>query len=207
VSQSNEFFSFEEALEELRLKEEELKRLVSEGEIRAFREGETMKLRRRDVEALRSELLGDEVVDLGEPTEELVFEDEADLADPGMATEELVSAPTLIDDLDVEDLDLEDRDVEDRDVDDRDVDDRDLSVLDVDELDGDADDRAAVAAVPTRTRAAPEPTKDAGMLALLIVNAVVFILVIPIVYGLRVGLASDFARSVAGLFTDMGQQG
>ncbi len=45
------------------------------------------------------------------------------------------------------------------------------------------------------------------MLALLIVNAVVFILVIPIVYGLRVGLASDFARSVAGLFTDMGQQG
>jgi len=207
VSQSNEFFSFEEALEELRLKEEELKRLVSEGEIRAFREGETMKLRRRDVEALRSELLGDEVVDLGEPTEELVFEDEADLADPGMATEELVSAPTLIDDLDVEDLDLEDRDVDDRDVDDRDVDDRDLSVLDVDELDGDADDRAAVAAVPTRTRAAPEPTKDAGMLALLIVNAVVFILVIPIVYGLRVGLASDFARSVAGLFTDMGQQG
>ncbi len=202
MSQSNEFFSFEEALEELRLKEEELKRLVSEGEIRAFREGETMKLRRRDVEALRSELLGDEVVDLGEPTEELVFEDEADLADPGMATEELVSAPTLIDDLDVEDLDLEDRDV-----DDRDVDDRDLSVLDVDELDGDADDRAAVAAVPTRTRAAPEPTKDAGMLALLIVNAVVFILVIPIVYGLRVGLASDFARSVAGLFTDMGQQG
>jgi len=207
VSQSNEFFSFEEALEELRLKEEELKRLVSEGEIRAFREGETMKLRRRDVEALRSELLGDEVVDLGEPTEELVFEDEADLADPGMATEELVSAPTLIDDLDVEDLDLEDRDVDDRDVDDRDVEDRDLSVLDVDELDGDADDRAAVAAVPTRTRAAPEPTKDAGMLALLIVNAVVFILVIPIVYGLRVGLASDFARSVAGLFTDMGQQG
>lgn len=207
MSQSNEFFSFEEALEELRLKEEELKRLVSEGEIRAFREGETMKLRRRDVEALRSELLGDEVVDLGEPTEELVFEDEADLADPGMATEELVSAPTLIDDLDVEDLDLEDRDVDDRDVDDRDVDDRDLSVLDVDELDGDADDRAAVAAVPTRTRAAPEPTKDAGMLALLIVNAVVFILVIPIVYGLRVGLASDFARSVAGLFTDMGQQG
>ena len=58
---NEDFFSFDEALSELRLKEEELKRLVSEGEIRAFREGDTMKLRRGDVEALRSEL-GGEVV-------------------------------------------------------------------------------------------------------------------------------------------------
>ena len=62
---AEEFFSFEQALDELRLKEEELKRLVSEGEIRAFREGETMKLRKADVENLRSELSG-EVVDLGD---------------------------------------------------------------------------------------------------------------------------------------------
>ena len=46
------FYSFEEALKELRLKEEELKRLVSEGEIRAFRQGDTMRLRQSDVEAL-----------------------------------------------------------------------------------------------------------------------------------------------------------
>ena len=184
MSQSKEFFSFEEALEELRLKEEELKRLVSEGEIRAFREGETMKLRRRDVEALRSELLGDEVVDLGDATEELVFEDESDLVDPGMATEELVSAPTLLDaddDLDVESLEVED--------------------LDADEM-----DERAGAPVAARNRNQEEPTKDGGMLALLLVNAMVFLLVIPILYALRVGTVSDFARSLAGLFTDLGQK-
>ena len=99
---ADDFFSFEEALDELRLKEEELKRLVSEGEIRAFRDGETMKLRRSDVESLRSELSGGEVVDLGDASEELVFEDDTDL-DAGMATEEISSADTILE-ADVEDV-------------------------------------------------------------------------------------------------------
>ena len=110
---ADEYYSFEEALDELRLKEEELKRLVSEGEIRAFREGETMKLRQSDVQALRDELSGGEVVDLGGVEEELVFEDE-DLGEAGMATEEISTADTIIDD-DVEDvgeIDLEDDDDE-----------------------------------------------------------------------------------------------
>ena len=76
---ADEFYNFDEALDQLNLKEEELKRLVSEGEIRAFRKGDTMKLRRSDVESLRAELSGGEVVDLGESTEELVFEDDAGL--------------------------------------------------------------------------------------------------------------------------------
>ena len=96
-----EFFNFEEALDKLRLKEEELKRLVSEGEIRAFREGDTMRLRRDDVEHLRRELMGGDVVDLGD--EELVFEDDVELGDPGMATEEIADMATLLDD-DVEDV-------------------------------------------------------------------------------------------------------
>ena len=101
---SNEdFFSFDEALSELRLKEEELKRLVSEGEIRAFREGETMKLRKGDVEALRQELGGGEVVDLGEPSEEIVFEDDNLADEAGMATEEISDVDTIIED-DVEDV-------------------------------------------------------------------------------------------------------
>src|SRR5690349_20361398 len=94
--------SFEEALKELRLKEEELKRLVSEGEIRAFREGETMKLRKSDVQNLRGELSGGEVVDLGGAGEELVFEDDSDL-DAGMATEEIAQADTILEE-DVEDV-------------------------------------------------------------------------------------------------------
>jgi excisionase family DNA binding protein len=104
VAEQDKFFSFEEALHELRLKEEELKRLVSEGEIRAFREGETMKLRRTDVEALKSELSGGEVVDLGDVREELVFEDDVDLGDEaGMATQEISDVDTILDD-DVEDV-------------------------------------------------------------------------------------------------------
>jgi excisionase family DNA binding protein len=95
-----EFFSFEQALDHLRLKEEELRRLVSEGEIRAFRDGETMKLRKRDVEELGRELMGGEVIDLSDADEDLVFEDDGDLLDPGMATEELTAADTLVEDLD-----------------------------------------------------------------------------------------------------------
>lgn len=100
-------FSFQEALNELHLEEEELKRLVSEGEIRAFREGEDMRLRKEDVETLRAELGGD-----------IAFEDD-DFADAGMATEEISAADTLIDDIEeVEDIeDLEDVDeLEDDDV-------------------------------------------------------------------------------------------
>ena len=94
-----DFYSFDEALDELRLKEEELKRLVSEGEIRAFRKGDTMKLRKSDVESLRAELSGGEVVDLGDVTEELVFEDDSDFGDDaGMTTQEISDVDTLIDD-------------------------------------------------------------------------------------------------------------
>ena len=87
---AEEFYSFEKALEELRLKDAELKRLVSENVIRAFRDGDRMKLRREDVEKLKSELT--------EPsgTEELVFEEDA-AEDPGMATVPLSEAETLVD--------------------------------------------------------------------------------------------------------------
>ena len=106
---ADDFYSFDEALEELKLKEEELKRLVSEGEIRAFRKGDTMKLRRADVETLRAELDGD-LVDLGDNADELVFEDETDLGgDTGMATQEL-DVETLVDDgvEEVAELELDD---------------------------------------------------------------------------------------------------
>ena len=108
---ADEFYNFDEALDQLNLKEEELKRLVSEGEIRAFREGDTMKLRRNDVEALRNELMGGDVVDLGSSGEELVFEDDAAGDDEsGMATQEISDVDTLIDEgvEEMDELELED---------------------------------------------------------------------------------------------------
>jgi hypothetical protein len=48
-----EYFSFEEVMRELELSEEDLKRMVSEGELRAFRDENKMKFKREDVEHLR----------------------------------------------------------------------------------------------------------------------------------------------------------
>ena len=62
------------------MQSDELKKLVSEGEIRAFRDGSSMKFRMDDVNALVR----------GPSEEELLFADELDLEDDtGMVTEEL----------------------------------------------------------------------------------------------------------------------
>lgn len=75
---TDEYIPFEKALEELQMSEDELKRLVSEAEIQAIRSGGEIRLRRADVEALRSR---DDVA------EELVFADEdLDADETGMVT-------------------------------------------------------------------------------------------------------------------------
>jgi hypothetical protein len=48
-----DYFSFEDVMSELELGEEELKRMVSEGELRAFRDENKMKFKKEDVESLR----------------------------------------------------------------------------------------------------------------------------------------------------------
>jgi len=89
-----EYYSFEEVLKDLKLEENELKRLVSAGEIRAFRDKNTMRFKAEDVARLRSTEsesgdveLDDLDLDLDdappppvpviqdEPAEELVLED------------------------------------------------------------------------------------------------------------------------------------
>jgi len=178
-----EFYSFEEALSELRLKEEELKRLVSEGEIRAFREGDTMRLRQSDVAALRNELSGSEVVDLGDVSEELVFEDDADLGDAGMATEEISDVDTLIED-DVEDV----------------------GELDLG-FDDDEEPIAPVAPAPARRAssvrtAAPveEEVEGIGMRFAMIVTTGVMVLAMPVCLAVSSGRMNGFAKAIAGMF-------
>ena len=87
MSEKDDFISFEKALRDLKLKSEELRKLVSEGEIRAFRDGpDSMKFRREDIETLASKSQDD-----GDLTSSL--ED-----DTGMVTEQLSNEDTLIDD-------------------------------------------------------------------------------------------------------------
>lgn len=82
---SQEFFSFDEALERLEMSEAELKRLVSEGEIRAFRDKDRMKFKADDIQRFRS-IQGEDTIEDDEIPEELVFdEDDAD-QEVGMAT-------------------------------------------------------------------------------------------------------------------------
>ncbi|MCP3917487.1 MAG: helix-turn-helix domain-containing protein [bacterium] len=176
---ADEFYSFDEALDELRLKEEELKRLVSEGEIRAFRKGDTMKLRKSDVENLRAELSGGEVVDLGDATEELVFEDDAGLDDEaGMATQEIADVDTLIED-DVEDVgELE--------------------------LEDDDDDMPVAAARPVRRQGAADAQEDEeegmGLRVAMIATAAILVITMPIIMSITTGNATDIAKSIAGIF-------
>ena len=96
----NDFYSFDNALDKLELAEDDLKRLISAGEIRAFRDGSQMRLRAEDVSRVATDLgVGGEVAeeDAGEVLEvEEVVLDEAD--DAGMVTTQLSEEDTLLDD-------------------------------------------------------------------------------------------------------------
>lgn len=196
MAEKDQFFSFEEALKELRLKEEELKRLVSEGEIRAFREGETMKLRRADVENLRNELSGGEVVDLGDVKEELVFEDDT-LSDAGMATqeigmatEEISEVETILDEgiEDVGEVELEEEAPARR------SSRRAAAIADEAE-----DDEPTYTAAP-RAVEVPEEYEGAGFRALVMVTSLVLILAIPLCLSISTGKFSAMATAIAGIF-------
>ena len=86
MSQSDDFLSFEKALRELQLRSEELKRLVSEGEIRAYRDGDSMKFRAEDVASLTSQSEGDTNLSFADSLED----------DTGMVTEQISDEDTLL---------------------------------------------------------------------------------------------------------------
>jgi len=183
VADKEQFYSFEEALRELRLKEEELKRLVSEGEIRAFREGDTMRLRKADVENLKTELSGGEVVDLGDVKEELVFEDDASMQEEaGMATEAIANVETILEEEAPPSITEE------------------LSILDVD-TETDAEEQPE----PESTGLAPAtveegPTEGAGIKLALILTTLLLLTGIPLCLSTSSGAFSSAARTIASLF-------
>lgn len=174
-----EFFSFEEALNQLNLKEEELKRLVSEGEIRAFREGDTMKLRRADVENLKKELMPGEVVDMGGAAEDLVFEDDLEVEETGMATEQISEMDTLLEDEGVEDVGevaLEEEAVE--------------------EVGAD-EPEAAAAPIVRRGAQVEEIGEGVLMRAVVILTSLVLLFSLPVLIGLTTDRPSTMASSLA----------
>lgn len=100
---AEEFYSFEKALRELHKTEEELKKLVSEGEIRAFRDDNSMKFKKEDIERFRG--VGRSGSDLptmeaptGELTEELFGDDAGSGDDVGMVTQQISDSSFLEED-------------------------------------------------------------------------------------------------------------
>jgi excisionase family DNA binding protein len=184
VAEKEQFYSFEEALRELRLKEEELKRLVSEGEIRAFREGDTMRLRKADVENLKSELSGGEVVDLGDVKEELVFEDDAPLQEEaGMATEAIANVETILEEEPpaavTEELSIEEQETE--------------TAEEEQEL-----EMESTGLAPAIVEEGP--TEGAGIKLALILTTLLLLLAIPLCLSASRGEFSTAAQTIAGLF-------
>lgn len=102
ADQKDDFISFENALNELRLSEDQLKRLVSEGEIRAIRgDQNTMRFRREEIERLKQDT-GKTIQYTEESsdtlTDDLLFDESDDLQveDEGMATAQISSEDTFI---------------------------------------------------------------------------------------------------------------
>lgn len=182
MAEKEQFYSFEEALRELRLKEEELKRLVSEGEIRAFREGDTMRLRKADVENLKSELSGGEVVDLGDVKEELVFEDDAPLQEEaGMATEAIANVETILEEdapaAGTEELEIEEQETE------------------------TAEEQLELESTGLAPAILDEgPTEGAGIKLALILTTLLLLLAIPLCLSTSRGEFSTAAQTIAGIF-------
>lgn len=101
----SDFYSFDKALNKLSLDEDDLKRLISAGEIRAFRDGSKMRLRAEDVSRVASDL---GVVDEGEAGQVLEVEEVSFDADDGMVTTQLSEEDTLLDeDFGLEEVEME----------------------------------------------------------------------------------------------------
>ncbi len=102
-----DYYSFDEVLSGLRMEEDELKRLVSAGEIRAFREKDTMRFKAADIERLKSSPTDDDLeLDLGE---ELDLGDDLGgdlIEDLDLGGDEFVLEPEDSAGLEVEELDL-----------------------------------------------------------------------------------------------------
>ncbi len=102
----SDFFSFDKALDKLSLDEDDLKRLISAGEIRAFRDGSKMRLRAEDVDRVANDLGAVDESDAGEvlEVEEVGFD-----GDDGMVTTQLSEEDTLLDDgFDLEEVEMDD---------------------------------------------------------------------------------------------------
>ena len=181
-----EYYSFEDVLKDLKLEENELKRLVSAGEIRAFRDKNTMRFKAEDIARLRTSP--------NEPQDMQLDDLELDLDDTAAAPAEQSA--------EVEELVLEETVVEE-------------SAPEVEELDLAAEPepaprargrdravsrRAPAEPVATVVVAEPEGATSPAMLGALIVGVVLLILANFVILDAVTGKSTGLTSGVAGIF-------
>ena len=203
-----DYYSFDEVLNDLKLEEDELKRLVSAGEIRAFRDKNTMRFKAEDVARLRGQRTDPQDVELDDL--ELELEDAVEAPAPASAelgTEITAETIDLGDAPAGEELVLEETSV----------------TGEVIEIGDEAEAPVVIEATPTRSArvagekrgkpakaakvaAPPEPveeiTEGGAVLALMLVGVLVLIVANFLVFDAAIGRASSaLTRAVANLFS------
>lgn len=109
MSKSDEFYTFEEAVKELKIFEDELKKMVSEGEITAFKDEDKLKFRKEDVVAKKSENITDPTVVLESdeseipvsPTDETFVDDTSNVQATDIDSDTDIHVPDLMEEADV----------------------------------------------------------------------------------------------------------
>jgi hypothetical protein len=76
-----EYYSFDRVLKELQVEAGDLKKLISEGDLRAFRDGENMKFKKMDVEDLKKTKMAEPTIMLNDEDESSESESEVLLVD------------------------------------------------------------------------------------------------------------------------------
>lgn len=170
---ANPYSSFEDALRKLELEEDDLKRLISAGEIRAFREGSKMHLRAEDVDKVAKQLGIGSSVSEKDAGRSLQVED-LSLGAPGeegMSTTQLSEEDTLLDDVETVDVGQE------------------------------AATGAPVVAGRRAKAAAAETTKEStGILFAAIVTTLLLVFSIPFAIGMVSARSTGLTSGVIGMF-------
>lgn len=112
---ATEYLKFEEVLKELQIDEEELKQLVSDGDLRGFRDADSMKFKREDVlkvkkgrETEPTIILtdSDEAMGTEETSDELILDDQEE-AQPVLNIDDIVEEGAEVGEITLEDADEE----------------------------------------------------------------------------------------------------
>jgi len=181
---AEDFYSFDKVLRELQMEEEELKRLVSEGEIRAFRDEDKMKFKKEDIQRFRGDGTSDlPTLEAGDGlTEELFGADDGDSGDVGMVTQQISDSSFLEED--VEEI-------------------APLEVESAPERPSGGRRPRAAAGRSSRRREAPEPEGEGtGMQVLLVLSTVVLIYGIFVAFNAAEVQSTDMTAGWANFVKD-----